>query len=243
MKRLQITTTILFTVLTAVALVLNITITKNKNKPPEIEIITPKPIVSDVAITDFSNTVFIGDSRTQGLMMFGGITEATYYVGQGITVHDVIKKPLVKKENEEITIIEALKENSFDNIMIMLGINELGWAYTDLFREAYSAMLDQIIIDCPNSNIYVQLVMPVNRSLIENPKDYINNDRIIEYNNVIKEICNGKGIKYIDTFNLMCNKDGDLYKSASTDGIHLNMQFCKRWVNFMKGATVYEIFE
>ena len=241
MKKSRIIMAIIFTILIATALVLNI---KSTNKKYEITLPPPpQPIVSPVTIADFSSSAFIGDSRTQGLMMFGGITEATYYTGTGITVKDVVNKPLVKKDKKELTIIEALKENTFDNIIIMLGINELGWNHVDAFKEAYNVMLDEIAVASPDSKVYIQLVMPVNRNLIDNPKDYVNNNRIIEFNNAIKEICISRDIDYLDTFSMMANKDGNLYTSASSDGIHLNASFVRRWVKFMKGETIYEIFE
>lgn len=241
MKKSRIIMAIIFTILIAIALIFNIKSTYKKQEivlPPQ-----PQPIVSPVTISDFTNSAFIGDSRTQGLMMFGGITEATYFTGTGLTVADVVNKPLVKKDKKEITIIEALKDNQFANIIIMLGINELGWNTVGAFKNAYNVMLDEIVNASPDSKIYIQLVMPVNRNFIDNPQDYVNNQRIIEFNGAIKEICSARGIDYLDTFSMMANKDGNLYTSASADGIHLNMAFVKRWVKFMKGETIYEIFE
>lgn len=244
MKRFYTAVFAAFIILLAVFLHLNTTKTNTvMQQLPTVdtEVADNGEIISPITIADFDNAVFIGDSRTQGLMMFGGITEAEFYTGTGITVRDVVKTPLVKQGNGEITITDALKQNNFDSIIIMLGINELGWAYKESFKTAYGEMLDAITAASPNSVIYAELIMPVNRELMEQPKDYITNQRIIEYNDIIKQVCEERNINCIDTFSAMCDKNGNLYEQASTDGIHLNVEFLQRWVKYLKGEPIYEI--
>ena len=227
---------VIFIVLLAVALVLN----NRREAIPEPELPDVEVVVTDALtpepITDFSQVAFIGDSRTQGFMLYSGITDATYFTETGLTVNDVVEKPLI---DETKTIIECLKDNNFERVYIMLGINELGWAYAQSFESAYNRMLDEIIAACPETELVLQTIMPVNRELMKNPKDYVNNERIKEFNAIIEKISNDRQIKRIDTHSIMCDQNGDLYIQASTDGIHLNVEFCQRWAKFIKGVYFF----
>lgn len=237
MKRFYTGVFVIFIVFLAIALWLNCIFSVPKAQLPETQG-TVQDSFELQPITDFSKVAFIGDSRTQGLMLYSGITEATYYTETGLTVNDVVEKPIV---DETKTIIECLKDNNFERVYIMLGTNELGWAYIESFESAYNRMLDEIMAACPETELVLQNIIPVNRELMKNPKDYINNQRIAEFNAVIEKISNERQIKRIDAHSIMCDENGDLYKEASTDGIHLNYEFCQRWAKFIKGEKPDEI--
>ena len=236
MKKLYACVIIIFCVALAVAIGLNVI--KTGEIVPPTETIDESIVSEPEIITDFSKTAFIGDSRTQGLMLYSGVADATYYTEMGLTVLDVVEKPII---DESKTIIQALKDNNFERIYIMLGINELGWAYSQSFEDAYNRMLDEIEKNCPQTEIILQTIMPVNVELMKNPKDYLNNERIMEFNDIIKRISNTRQIKCLDIHGIMCDENGNLYKEASTDGIHLNLEFCHRWMKFLKGEKLDEI--
>lgn len=235
MRKIYTTVFVIFVFLLAGAIGLNNA--KSFVSIPE-NITEPDKMTEPEIITDFSKAAFIGNSRTQGLMLYSGLTDATFYTETGLTVSDVVEKPLI---DESKTIVQAIAENSLERVYIMLGTNELGWAYSQSFEQAYNRMLDEIAEACPQAEIILQTIMPVNRELMKNPKDYVNNERIAEFNEIIKNISNKRQMKCLDTHSIMCDENGNLYKEASTDGIHLNLQFCQRWLKFIKGEKLDEI--
>lgn len=115
----------------------------------------------------------------------------------------------------------------------MLGINELGWIYNDIFIKDYENLIDKILEVKPNCEIIVQSIIPVTKTKSEGDNIY-NNDKITEYNNLIKDMANRKGIKYIDLCTVLADKSGNLPKEASTDGIHLNKEYCQKWLKYLK---------
>ena len=100
------------------------------------------PESAEVDDTYFSNTLFIGNSITEGFKEFSGLDTPTYYEGRGMTVESIHRMKIVNADNSpnsdgtgEKTVMDALKERQFDQIYLLMGANELGWVYPDMFIE------------------------------------------------------------------------------------------------------------
>lgn len=181
-----------------------------------------------------NNVAFIGDSRTQAFLMYAGLKDVQDYTNIGLMVDTALTKKFITNDNgEKITILEDLATKNIDTIYIMLGINELGWIYNDIFIKDYENLIDKILEVKPNCEIIVQSIIPVTKTKSEGDNIY-NNDKITEYNNLIKDMANRKGIKYIDLCTVLADKSGNLPKEASTDGIHLSKEYCQKWLKYLK---------
>lgn len=181
-----------------------------------------------------NNVAFIGDSRTQAFLMYAGLKDVQDYTNISLMVDTALTKKFITNDNgEKITILEDLATKNIDTIYIMLGINELGWIYNDIFIKDYENLIDKILEVKPNCEIIVQSIIPVTKTKSEGDNIY-NNDKITEYNNLIKDMANRKGIKYIDLCTVLADKSGNLPKEASTDGIHLNKEYCQKWLKYLK---------
>lgn len=181
-----------------------------------------------------NNVAFIGDSRTQAFLMYAGLKDVQDYTNIGLMVDTALTKKFITNDNgEKITILEDLATKNIDTIYIMLGINELGWNYNDIFIKDYENLIDKILEVRPNCEIIVQSIIPVTKTKSEGDSIY-NNDKITEYNNLIKDMAKRKGIKYIDLCPVLADKSGNLPEEASTDGIHLNKKYCQKWFKCLK---------
>ena len=181
-----------------------------------------------------SNVAFIGDSRTQAFLAYTGLTEVVDYTNIGLMVDTAITKKIVTDKNgEKITILEDLKNNNVNTIYIMLGINELGWVYNSIFIQKYEELIDKIKEIKPECEIILQSIIPVTKTKSDNDKIY-NNNKIKEYNKLIKELANKKKIKFIDLVPIITDEKGNLPENASSDGIHLNKEYCLKWLECLK---------
>lgn len=181
-----------------------------------------------------SNVAFIGDSRTQAFLAYTGLTEVVDYTNIGLMVDTAITKKIVTNKNgEKITILEDLKNNNVNTIYIMLGINELGWVYNSIFIQKYEGLIDKIKEVKPECEIILQSIIPVTKTKSDNDKIY-NNDKIKEYNKLITELANKKKIKFIDLVPIITDEKGNLPENASSDGIHLNKEYCLKWLECLK---------
>ncbi|MCG9969520.1 GDSL-type esterase/lipase family protein [Pelotomaculum terephthalicicum JT] len=191
---------------------------------------------AEVAVTDdyFQDSVFIGDSRTKGFQMLSGPRQATYYTSTGLKVDTILTKPVVKAaDGKKTTIMEALRQESFKKVYIMLGINELGWAYSDLFIKKYGEVIAEIQKIEPEAEIYLQSILPVSEQKSQSDQVF-NNTNISKYNGLIRQMAAEKSLYYLDVAQCVLDQEGNLASDASTDGIHLNKDYCDRWLAYLK---------
>lgn len=185
----------------------------------------------------FDDAVFIGNSRTQGLIYYNGLGNTTAYMDKGLKVDTVFDKPTVEMNGKKLSVIEALSEKSeFNKVYIMLGINELGWAYSDIFIEKYALIIDKIREINPDAIIYIQSILPVSEEKSSSDAVY-NMDKINEYNDLIKDMATAKGTIYLNVSRAVADEDGYLPQYASTDGVHLNKDYCIKWFEYLKDNT------
>ena len=192
--------------------------------------------VSGEDMSYFDDALFIGDSRTEGFMMYSGVDNATYYAYKGLSVRTAFTKNVIRAKDGSMTTVEnALKQQSFGKVYIMLGINELGWPNTDVFIEEYSKLIDTVKATSPNAIIYIQLIMPVSEKKAGDA--VYNNDNINRFNTLIKSMVKSKEVYYVDPGEAV-SADGWLVSEATTDGIHLNKDYCIKWRDYLMSHTV-----
>ncbi len=100
----------------------------------------PVPESSPVEDSYFDDAVFIGDSRTEGMILNTGLSNGTAYVYKGLMVDTVFTKPVVNKDGQKRSVMDALKSTQFSKAYIMLGINETGWVYSQSFQTKYDSI-------------------------------------------------------------------------------------------------------
>lgn len=216
----------------------NIEKEENSIKISDIKDLNNVNINNDKKDVKFDDKVaFIGDSRTQGLIMYTGLTKINDYSYIGLMVDSAIKKEFVKtSDGKKVTLLEDMKNKDIDTVYIMLGVNELGWAYPEVFKLKYKELIEKIREIKPNINIYVQSIIPVTKE-IDSTNKYINNNRIKKYNDLIKELANELDVKYLDVASALVNDEGYLPSQASTDGIHVDRDYCLKWLEYLKNNS------
>jgi len=179
----------------------------------------------------FADAVFIGDSRTRGLQTLSGPTTATYLTAIGLTVDTVLTKPLIKTEDGLVSVLDALRATPFGKVYLMLGINELGWVYSEVFIEHYQKILTEIKKINPQAQIYLQSILPVAASR----EDQIyNNARIREYNALLQQLARENKVYYLNVAECVSDAAGALLADASTDGVHLKKEYCDLWYEYLR---------
>ena len=184
-----------------------------------------------------SSVAFIGDSRTQGFIMYNGLKNVQDYSYIGLMVDTAVTKKFVKTSNgEKITLLEDMKNKDIKSVYIMLGVNELGWSYPQVFKLKYEELIDEIRKVKPNCKIYVQSIIPVTKSKNQTDKIF-NNKNVIKFNKLIQEVASEKNVKYLDVASALVNSEGYLPEKASTDGIHVDKKYCEKWLDYLKNNS------
>jgi len=184
----------------------------------------------------FDDAAFIGDSITEAFQLHGGITNAAYYGYKNLNVKDVFKKSLVATGSGKITVADALQNRSYGKYYILLGANELGWVYPQVFVDKYSDLIDLIRQTNPDAVIYLQSVFPVTQH-VSDTNPYYSNSRIDEYNQLIQTLAEDKNAIFLNVREAVEDENGILPDDAATDGVHLNKTYCEKWADYLRGHT------
>ena len=184
----------------------------------------------------FADALFIGDSRTVGLSEYCKPLDekATFYAKVSLTIYGAMNKPFVKTNDGRgtITVEQALSENQFGKIYIMLGLNEMGTGTTESFAEAYANVINRIRELQPDAIIFIQSIMHVSEKKSSGDK-YFNNGYINERNAAIAELADNRTIFYIDMNEAVDDENGNLIKDLSFDDVHLKASSYDRWYQYL----------
>lgn len=204
-----------------------------KAEEPEEEIPSPVPETEAVEDTYFDDAVFLGDSRTEGLFLYSGLKTGHPYTAVGATVESVFtKKNFQTESGEKVPILDAMAGQACGKVYIMLGINELGWTKTQTFHDQYAKLIDRVRQDHPEAKVALQSIPPVSARQ-DAKKTYVNNQRILAYNEVIRTLAREKQCYFLDVASCL-TADGVLPVKQTTDGIHFNTAGCKTWLNYLR---------
>lgn len=186
----------------------------------------------------FSDTLFIGDSRIEGLCRYGGIDTASYCFKTGVTVWDVTKEQNMFDENfNKTSLASVLNAKNYEYIYMMIGINELGKGTPTSYANQYKEDIMYIRQYQPSAVIIIMGIMGVTKEYSDN-SDVFNNDNINARNVAISNFSNGNDIFYIDMNDSICDSNGALIQEYSRDGIHLQAEYYSLWSDYICNHAV-----
>lgn len=185
-------------------------------------------------VSCFDDTVFIGDSRTQGLQMATGLTNATFLAERSMAVNKCDTKKAFRLSNgEKGTLYQALAEKQYRKVYIMFGVNELGWPSAATFAQYYGKVIDEVKRLQPEAVIYVQSILPISKARSDKDSIY-NNKNVNAFNAEVQKMTQEKDVIYLDVAERFRDEDGALFADASTDGIHLTFAYCREWLKYLE---------
>lgn len=221
--------------------------------PPEgYDYTVPAPKSAPQEDSWFDDAVFVGNSRTQGLMLYTGMG-AKCYADVGLTVEtvftadrftDPIPEPVSETDGEEtagqpakITAAQALEKDTYRKVYLMFGINELGWSREDIFISKYASLIDTILSSHPDAQVYVQSILPVSADKHQETS-YLTNERIAQFNGQLQQLAAEKEVFYLDVSAAFRDENGALPEDLSNDGVHLKKDGCITWKEYLLSHTV-----
>ena len=183
----------------------------------------------------FEDAVFIGDSRMQGFRNLSGITKGSFVTAVGMELENFYTDSQIATAAGNVTVLDALKNINFSKIYMMLGTNELGAYDMNSVGESYRQVLADIkqLSSSADPVVYVYSVIYVDESLVTTG-DYVNNANVDAVNMEILKMCKEEGYHYINLNEVLSNGYHSLISGAAEDGIHLNTDYCKDWLEYTK---------
>ena len=189
----------------------------------------------------FENAVFLGDSRTEGLELFGGLKYGTFYWARGINVFKATNEEykFIPIDGESYSVVEALQKRDFDAVYIMIGVNELGVA-VERYEAGLSLLIDAVIAAQPEAVVYLQLMPPLNDAMCQENglAYYINNDNLRNFNEAIRRVATEKKVALLNTAEVYTGEDGQLPEELSSDGCHFALSAYTPWADYLRSHVI-----
>lgn len=129
--------------------------------------------------------------------------------------------------------LEEVLSSSPAKIFMMIGYNDLskGRKIPEIVKNI-KEILDSIKTNSPKTEIYIQSVLPLDKSIY---KGNVDNRDIINLNDQLARLCELNGVVYIDLFSAFCDANNQLMKEfASSDGLHLNGKAYLKWKSILE---------
>lgn len=230
---------------------------KEDNDGVSSENVSSEPVVSDDGfmlldllskeqLADFSNSAFVGNSIIHGFNTYGAVPDADFYAYTSINVSTVYTKEIDYLGKK--TIMEAIDSEEcgklYDNIFILLGINEIGMSHS-VVADRYAKIIRDLKVIQPNANIYVLSVFPVTEKRENDEYKKENDDKddtsaifimenIDSLNGHLRDMCTEEGVTFFNVNGCLKNDKGYLSTSiAAGDGIHIKKRGCQHIAAFI----------
>ena len=181
-------------------------------------------------------SLFIGDSRTVGLMEYSAIENADFFCNVGMSVYNIQKNTVAVPTVGKVTLTELLNNKKYDRIYIMLGINEVGYKFETTVQK-YSELIGFIKEKQQNAIIIIQANLHVTKSRSVSDKD-VTNSAIDGLNSQLSKLANNKDVFYIDANPVFDDESGNLASDKTGDSAHLYAKYYKSWGDWITTETV-----
>lgn len=193
----------------------------------EKNLLSEKPKTADQNIPNkpataknvLNEAMFLGDSITESISFYDFLDESRVVGIKGLAIYNA--------KNHLDTIVKSKPKYLF----ILLGSNDLedGMSSKD-FKKHYKNLIEIIKSKSPTTNIYVQSILPVKKS-VENKQPNFSINRVNSFNEALSELAEEEKINYLDISTILDSSNKDLYEP---DGIHFKYNFYELWTNFIK---------
>ena len=216
---------------------------------PDVTELTSERILSSSALVPnsgssvgdeyFDDAAFVGDSITEGIKLYEVMTNATVVAARGINLDNVFTDDQIRTAQGNSTVMGALEAAEPKKIYIMFGANGVGWFTEQHFTDVYTKFVQAVKEQHPDSQIYLQSILPVTQEFDDSRED-ISNDKINRYNELVVEIAEEQEVHYLDVASAFKDEKGCLPEDSNGDGMHFGNKYYQKWFDYLKSHTAAE---
>lgn len=189
-------------------------------EPEPVETPEPVSVAEPTAPTDFDtsffdDSLFIGDSITTGLYLYGYLDPSLVYAKVGLAPSTALDS-----EIDGETIDSKIKSDNPKNIYIMLGTNSVGYADGNYLADCMGELV-QHISKVSKAKVYVLSIPPITYYAEADYDNALTTSAINEYNGALEKVISGTKAEFLDLHSVLTAPDGYYYEEYhEMDGIH-----------------------
>ena len=198
-----------------------------------------------VELSYFDDVTFVGDSITTGWSVYSASTG----LPNARVVAEISTSPPVggvqwvhnRDASQIYDPMQAIADTVPKKVYVMFGTNMLvnqSEATEDKLVNDYAAFIDDLGVRIPGCEIYIQsILIPTAEGTASKPG--LNAERINRVNDRLAALAFEKGCHYLNVQEYLCH-DGVLnWDIAASDGIHLNPEGYRAWLEYLVTHTAY----
>ncbi len=196
----------------------------------------PVPVSDPVDPDWFSDAVFLGDSRLEGLALYSELKVGLRLTASGLNVRTARTGSGFTVDGRTVTLSQALSGGSWGKVYLMLGVNEAAWMDEGTFYREYAGLIDDVRAQLPQAKLYLQTLIPVTsyRSAAQAP----GNTLLARRSALLTQLAEEKQVYLVDVAAAFAGSDGALPDGLSTDGLHLTSAAHAIWLEYLQTHTV-----
>ena len=183
------------------------------------------PPVPEQTFEDYlADTIFIGDSRTNGLAGYGYVPKSNVFAIDGSNHVSARTEKFITLSgtSRKLTIAQASELIRPARMIVSYGINGIAFMDSDTFLSEYAALLEELRTASPETLLVVQSILPVSAEKAAATPG-MSNRAIDSCNQKLKALVEEKGGVFLDSSAVLKNAKGNLdSKYNSGDGLHFN---------------------
>lgn len=177
--------------------------------------------------------MILGDSRSQGLILYNSLSNCTSLAVKSLSLTNYTKKEATLPGLGTDTVANLIPKVEGKRFYLVFGMNDMGLS-ADTFGQYFSRLVDLIQKSHPDADIYAQAVLPVTELKEQSgAANGFSLAHVKEFNEQLLKICTEKQIWYLDIPETLVDEKGYLLDEASWDGVHLNAEYCRDWMNYL----------
>jgi lysophospholipase L1-like esterase len=123
-------------------------------------------------------------------------------------------------------------------LFLLIGINDISKNIPDeIIMENIFSIVTKVKAQSPQTEIFVQSVLPVNPTFEKFPENYNKQDHVVLLNGQLQKFSSRFKYTYIDLYSKFLDDNNQLNKKFSSDGLHLNEAGYQHWVSILKSLN------
>ncbi|MFZ2538113.1 MAG: GDSL-type esterase/lipase family protein [Oscillospiraceae bacterium] len=209
-------------------------------KEVQVKIVVPETV--PVGDDYFKDALFIGDSISKGLKVYGVVPESNVLADQNVGLDQIYNNKDVYYISAKVktTLWKAIEKKipNPKKIYVLLGSNGIPGYENDYHMKFYNDLVDKLKAKYPDAIIYIQSVTPITKNS-EYIRKTFSTAKINDLNKMILKMAEDKSVYHLNIEQILKDKNGYLKAEyAATDGIHLKKEGHAAVYKYYKNHTV-----
>ena len=131
--------------------------------------------------------------------------------------------------------LDEVTEGKPSKIFLLIGINDISRSFPDdIILRNYKEIISRIQEESPETKIYLQTILPVNKSFDVYKRHYNKDEHILYINDQLRNMADEMDVTLIDIYPKFLDHQDRLDAEYTDEGLHLNEKGYLKWAKILK---------